>query len=155
MANQKMVQLLGLGFVTGCFCLGIGIGVFIRFGQLQPSDAATSSTELEPIPFAVPEPGPLGEEQTFPNTITIKAVGDIIPSTNFPNYREPRFQKQLLPKSVKGYLQGTDILFGNFESSLTNYPYTTKDVIREQVFGFRSPLTYAKLFTEAGFNAFN
>ncbi|QSJ18388.1 CapA family protein [Nostoc sp. UHCC 0702] len=155
MVNSRVVQLLSVGFISGCFCIGIGIGVFIRFGQLLPSDAATSSTESQPIPFAVPEPLAPGGEGTFPDTITIKAVGDIIPGTNFPNYRLPRYRDQLLPKSVRGHLEGADILFGNFESSLTTYPYTTKDISRGQVFAFRSPPAYAELFADAGFNVFN
>lgn len=155
MVSSRVVQLLSVGFVSGCFCLGIGIGVFIRFGQLLPSDAATSSTESQPIPFAVPEPLAPGGEGTFPDTITIKAVGDIIPGTNFPNYRLPRYRDQLLPKSVRGHLEGADILFGNFESSLTTYPNTTKDISRGQVFAFRSPPAYAELFADAGFNVFN
>ncbi len=151
MANQRLVQLLSLSFVSCCFCLGIGIGVFIRFGQLQPSDAATTSTEPEPFPFAFPEPTPPpGKEQSFLDTITIKAVGDIIPGTNFPNYKLPRFRNQLLPKSVRTHLQGSDILFGNFESSLTNYPYTTKDISRGQVFAFRSPPAYAHCLLRLG-----
>ncbi|MFN6571392.1 capsule biosynthesis protein [Dendronalium sp. ChiSLP03b] len=94
MANQRVLQLLSLGFISGCFCLGIGIGVFIRFGQLQPSDAAIPSTEPEPIPFAVPEPAPLGGEQIFSDVITVKPIEDIIADTNFSNYRLPRFQEQ-------------------------------------------------------------
>lgn len=39
--------------------------------------------------------------------------------------RLPRFRDQLLPKSVRTQLQGSDILFGNFESSLTNTPYVS------------------------------
>jgi poly-gamma-glutamate capsule biosynthesis protein CapA/YwtB (metallophosphatase superfamily) len=156
MANQRLVQLLSLSFISCCFCLGIGIGIFIRFGQLQPSDAATTSTEPESFPFAFPEPTPpSGKEESFADTITIKAVGDIIPGTNFPNYRLPRLGKNLLPKSVRAYLRGSDILFGNFESSLTNYPYTTKDIRKRQVFAFRSPPAYAQVFAEAGFNVFN
>ncbi|NDJ25159.1 CapA family protein [Nostoc sp. B(2019)] len=154
MANQRLVQLLSLSFISCCFCVGIGIGVFIRFGQLQPSDAATTSTETEPFPFAIPEPTPPPGKEHL-DTITIKAVGDIIPGTNFPNYRLPRLSNQLLPKSVRAYLQGADILFGNFESSLTNYPYTTKDISRGQVFAFRSPPVYAQMFAKAGFNVFN
>ncbi|MBH8560833.1 CapA family protein [Nostoc sp. CENA67] len=155
MVNRRLVQLLSVGFISGCFCLGIGIGVFIRFGQLLPSDAATSSTESNSFPFAVPEPLPPGGEETFPDTITIKAVGDIIPGTNFPNYRLPRDRNKLLPNSVREQLEGADILLGNFETSLTNYPYTTKDISRGQVFAFRSPPAYAELFADAGFNVFN
>jgi poly-gamma-glutamate capsule biosynthesis protein CapA/YwtB (metallophosphatase superfamily) len=92
-----------------------------------------------------------GEEKT----ITIKAVGDIIPGTNFPDYRLPRDRNQLLPQAVRTHLQGSDILFGNFESSLTTHPYSAKDIRRGQTFAFRSPPNYAQLFAEVGFNVFN
>jgi hypothetical protein len=84
MAKLRLGSLFSLGFISGCFCLGLGIGVFIRFGQEQRSDAATT-TELQ-LPFVIPN-----NEQTPTDTITIKAVGDVIPGTNFPTYRLPCF----------------------------------------------------------------
>ncbi|WP_017654230.1 CapA family protein [Fortiea contorta] len=148
MARLGLGRLFSLGFISGCFCLGVGIGVFMRLGQEQRSDAAT--TNEQQLPFVTPN-----NQESPGDTITIKAVGDVIPGTNFPNYRLPRFTHQLLPKSVRSYLQGADILFGNFESSLTTYPYTSKDISRGQVFAFRSPPAYAQLFADVGFNVFN
>ncbi|MEH2449809.1 CapA family protein [Nostoc sp.] len=155
MANHSMGRVLSFSFISVCLYLGISIGVIIRLGQSQRLNAAT--TPIEPVQFPLPIPvtPSTTKQQSFPDTITIKAVGDIIPGTNFPNYRLPRFRDQLLPKSVKTQLQGSDILFGNFESNLTNYPYTAKDISRGQVFAFRSPPAYAQLFAEAGFNVFN
>ena len=156
MANHSMGRVLSFSFISVCLYLGISIGVIIRLGQSQRLNAATTPTEPVQFPLPIPELTPSTiKQQTFPDTITIKAVGDIIPGTNFPNYRLPRFRDQLLPKSVRTQLQGSDILFGNFESSLTNYPYTAKDISRGQVFAFRSPPAYAQLFAEAGFNVFN
>ncbi|MBN3911256.1 MAG: CapA family protein [Nostoc sp. NMS1] len=156
MANLSLGRGLSFSFISICLYMGISIGVFIRLGQSQQLNAATTPTEPVSLPFAIPEPAALKQKlQTSSDIITIKAVGDIIPGTNFPNYRLPRFRDQLLPKSVRSHLQGSDILFGNFESSLTNYPYTTKDTSRGQVFAFRSPPGYARLFAEAGFNVFN
>lgn len=150
MVNQKLRHLFSVGFISCCFCLGIGIGIFIRFGQMQRSDAATTPTESLQLPFVLPE-----NQENPSDTITIKAVGDVIPGTNYPNYRLPRFRDELLPKSVRGYLQGADILFGNFESSLTNYPYSAKDVSQGQTFAFRSPPDYAQLFADVGFDVMN
>lgn len=150
MANRSQGRLFSFGFIGFCFCAGISIGIIIRFGQLQRSDAASTPTESVPFPFSDSE-----EQQTLSDTITIKAVGDIIPGTNFPSNKLPRNHNQLLPKSVRAYLQGSDILFGNFESSLTKHPYTAKDISRGQTFAFRSPPAYAQLFSEAGFNVFN
>ena len=88
-------------------------------------------------------------------TVVIQAVGDIIPGTNFPDRRLPQNKNQLIPQSVRKYFKKADILFGNFESSLTNHPYSAKDISRGQVFAFRSPPKYTKLFTDVGFDVFN
>lgn len=148
MANQKLGRLLPFSFISFCFCLGIGIGLFMRFGQLQRTNAATTSTDTDPVPLSVPE-------NASPDTITIQAVGDVIPGTNYPNYRLPGDRNQLIPKSVRGYLQRANLLFGNFETSLTNYPYSAKDITQGQVFAFRSPPSYAQLFADVGFNVMN
>ncbi|MHC5757075.1 CapA family protein [Nostoc sp.] len=156
MVNRSLGRVFSFSVISICLYLGISIGVIIRLGQSQRLNAATKPTESVQFPLTIPELTPSKtQQQTFPNTITIKAVGDIIPGTNFPNHRLPRFREQLLPKSVRTHLQGSDILFGNFESSLTNYPYTAKDISRGQVFAFRSPPAYAQLFANAGFNVFN
>ncbi|MBD2531949.1 CapA family protein [Nostoc flagelliforme FACHB-838] len=156
MVDRSLGRVFSFSFISICLYLGISIGVIIRLGQSQRLNAATKPTEPVQARLSIPELTPSAKkEQTFTKTITIKAVGDIIPGTNFPNHRLPRFRDQLLPKSVRSHLQGSDILFGNFESSLTNYPYTAKDISRGQVFAFRSPPAYARLFAEAGFNVFN
>ncbi|WP_373526332.1 CapA family protein [Nostoc sp.] len=156
MANRSIGRVVSFSFISVCLYLGISIGIVIRLGQSQRLNAATTPTEPVVFPSAISEVTPsIIEQQTFTDTVTIKAVGDIIPGTNFPSHKLPRFQDQLLPKSVRTHLQGSDILFGNFESSLTNYPYTDKDISRGQVFAFRSPPKYARLFGEAGFNVLN
>ncbi|MEM9927660.1 MAG: CapA family protein [Cyanobacteria bacterium P01_D01_bin.50] len=95
---------------------------------------------------------PESSTQSLPDSISIKAVGDMVPGTNFPSNRLPANPNQLFPKSVRDKLQGTDILFGNFESTITNHPYSTKDISRGQVFAFRSPPQHAKLFADVGFD---
>lgn len=98
---------------------------------------------------------PSTEKKNTAKSIVIKAVGDVIPGTNYPNYRLPSNSNQLISKSVKAYLSQADVLFGNFETTLTNYRYSAKDVSRGQVFAFRSPPEYANLFSDAGFDVFN
>ncbi|MEA5581752.1 CapA family protein [Nodularia harveyana UHCC-0300] len=156
MANQRLVQLLSLSFISGCFCIGIGMGVSIRRGQWQVSETTTVASEAELYFVTESEPTVLPEtEKTVLNTVSIKAVGDIIPGTNFPDYRLPQSPDQLLPKAVRGYLQGADIVLGNLETTLTNHPQTAKNISRGQVFAFRSPPSYRSLFAEVGFNVFH
>lgn len=83
--------------------------------------------------------------------ITIKSVGDIIPGTNYP-YNKLHPQKQVLFAGVKTALQDADIVFGNFESTLTNYPRSAKDVSRGLVFAFRTPPEYTSILKDAGFD---
>ena len=83
--------------------------------------------------------------------ITIKAVGDIIPGTNYPrNKLHPK--KQELFASVKPLLQDADIVFGNFESTLTSYPKSRKRMGSGKVFAFRTPPEYKYLLKDAGFH---
>ncbi len=149
MVNQRLRKLLSLIFISTCLCVGVGIGSAIRIGKIQASDQPPKPVESLPI---LP---PATEEQIFPDSITIQAVGDVIPGTNYPNNRLPRDRNQLISKSVRLHLQRADILFGNFETSLTNYPYSSKNITQGQTFAFRSPPEYAKLFSDVGFNVFN
>ncbi len=83
--------------------------------------------------------------------ITIKAVGDIIPGTNYP-YNKLSSNKASLFKAVKPALQDADLVFGNFESTLTNYPNSAKSIGRGLVFAFRTPPEYTALLKDAGFD---
>lgn len=152
MANRNQIELLAFSFLSVCFCLGISLGVTIKFGRVQQANA--NATEIPAFPDST-NPDFIPNLESEEKTITIKAVGDIIPGTNFPDYRLPRDRNQLLSQSVRTHLQGSDILFGNFESSLTNHPYSAKDISRGQTFAFRSPPNYAQLFAEVGFNVLN
>jgi poly-gamma-glutamate capsule biosynthesis protein CapA/YwtB (metallophosphatase superfamily) len=147
--KETLWRSLSLGFIGVCLCFGIGIGYAIRLTQLQQSPNSTPANQ--PLPILPP----VKEEQIFPEYITIQAVGDVIPGTNFPNYRLPGDRNQLFPKSVRAYLEKGDLLFGNMETTLTKHPTTSKDISRGQVFAFRSPPAYAKLFADVGFDVFN
>ncbi|HEY9875446.1 MAG TPA: CapA family protein, partial [Candidatus Obscuribacterales bacterium] len=122
---------------------------------------STSNTSPTSAPQKKPAPlSPENSQSDFPSKptsekkgdyITIKAVGDIVPGTNFPNYRLPD-NNQILFEKVKASLKGADILFGNFESTLTNHSRCAKDTSRSMVFAFRTPPEYAKVLKNTGFN---
>ncbi len=121
-----------------------------------PAKAPTPKPSPAPAtPTPQPSPPAKPKSQVKGTSITIKAVGDVIPGTNYPDYRLPDDPKTLLPDPIQTYLKSADLTFGNFESSLTTYPYSTKDVSRGQVFAFRSPPEYAQLFAQSGFDVFN
>jgi poly-gamma-glutamate capsule biosynthesis protein CapA/YwtB (metallophosphatase superfamily) len=131
------------------------------------SEASTSEQKNLPInPTATNNPNPnnqfnwrsarvliqanfLGNRKA--ETITLKAVGDMIPGTNYPSYKLPENQ-QILFQAIAGYLTGSDVLFGNFESTLTTHPYAAKDINQANVFAFRTPPEYAKQLKQVGFD---
>lgn len=84
--------------------------------------------------------------------VVIKAVGDIIPGTNYPYYRLPQDANNLFQRIVPYLQKENDILFGNYESTLTDYPYSAKDITQANTFAFRSPPAYAQVISQAGFD---
>ncbi|MEM7063714.1 MAG: CapA family protein [Cyanobacteria bacterium P01_B01_bin.77] len=84
--------------------------------------------------------------------VVIKAVGDIIPGTNYPYYRLPQDANVLFQRIVPYLQKENDILFGNYESTLTDHPYSAKDISRSNTFAFRSPPAYAQIIRQAGFD---
>ncbi len=109
----------------------------------EPSPVVTTP---EPRVPAVPAPPPVAERR-----LRIKAVGDMVLGTNFPNHRLPT-DPQILFAQVKPQLQGADILFGNYESTLTDYPHPFKNTSSGRSFAFRSPPSYAQLLRQVGFD---
>ncbi|MFH7030692.1 MAG: CapA family protein [Heteroscytonema crispum UTEX LB 1556] len=157
MANKLLRRFLSLSFISFCLLTGIGIDSFLRFGQSQAADGTAIPTKPIPDLYTFPDSTspPVIEEPNFSDTITIQAVGDVIPGTNYPNNRLLGDKNLLIPKSVRAYLQRADLLFGNLETSLTTYPYSSKDINKGQIFAFRSPPAYAQLFADVGFDVFN
>lgn len=113
---------------------------------LSPTPSATLVTTLK-IPKIELQP-------TSDTIISIKAVGDIIPGTNYPYNKLPQ-DKDSLFSNVKGYLSGADLLFGNYEGTLTDYAYSSKTMGRGLVFAFRTPPSYVKVLKDAGFDILN
>ncbi|MEM6403808.1 MAG: CapA family protein [Cyanobacteria bacterium P01_D01_bin.116] len=129
--------------------LGLSVSIVILAAALS------SSLRVNPRKITAQNSGQSSRQtstETLPDSIRIKAVGDMVPGTNFPNNKLPANPNQLFPQAVREKLQGSDILFGNFESTITNHPNSTKDISRGQVFAFRSPPKDAKLFAEVGFD---
>lgn len=85
-------------------------------------------------------------------SITIKAVGDIVPGTLYPERRVPEKPYEEIFAPIQEHLGGADILFGNLESTLTEYPHTRKNTRSKHVFAFRSPVSMAQVLNRAGFS---
>jgi hypothetical protein len=128
--------------------LGFGVSLVVLAAVFSPSTLVHSPKITAPSGQSSLQ----SVTEKLPDSIKIKAVGDMVPGTNFPDNRLPANLNQLFPNSVREKLQGSDILFGNFESTITNHPNSIKDTSRGQVFAFRNPPEYAQLFTEVGFD---
>ena len=94
-------------------------------------------------------------EEVF--TLSITAVGDVMPGTQYPSER-------LLPPndgidifdSVKTYLGGTDIVFGNLEGVLLEGEFSPRKYDDSSIsYRFQIPERYAGLIKSAGFNLIN
>lgn len=125
----------------------VGIGYSDR--QVQPEPRVVSAIALPQKLIAQlprsPAPAPI-----IP-TIRIKAVGDMVLGTNFPSNRlHP--QPTALLSAIAPLLQDADLVFGNFESTLTNTNASSKDTSRPNVFAFRTPPDYNELLRNAGFD---
>lgn len=112
----------------------------------EPSPAIT--TPEPTLPAVPPVPAPSDRR------LRLKAVGDIVLGSNFPHNRLPADPQQLFAQ-VKSHLQGADLLFGNYESTLTDYPHPFKSTGSGRSFAFRSPPSYAQVLRQAGFHVLN
>ncbi|MEM8639082.1 MAG: CapA family protein [Cyanobacteria bacterium P01_G01_bin.54] len=104
--------------------------------------AQLSPFELPPLP---PEPR---------MTLRLKAVGDMVLGTNYPGNRLHPEPNRLLA-GIAPLLQDADVVFGNFESTLTQHTIPSKDTRRPNVFAFRTPPSYNQLLQAAGFTVLN
>ncbi|MGL5062061.1 MAG: CapA family protein, partial [Microcoleus sp.] len=152
--SRISIGLMSLFFVPVC-------GLVLGSQFYKPSTKADRETQERSNPSTTAKTATLPASKSpsqaaktpvnLPATVSIKAVGDIIPGTNFPYNKLPD-NKENLFKDVKPQLKGADILFGNFESTMTDYPYSAKGVGGGRLFAFRTPPSYAKILKDAGFN---
>ncbi|MGK7925444.1 MAG: CapA family protein [Spirulina sp.] len=128
-------------FCIFSFLLGMGSTPFEEVNKL--SEESTVQLIVEGLP-----------EIPKPERLRLKAVGDIIPGTNYPDNRlHPR--KEELFAAVEPLLDEAEIVFGNLESTLTNATVSSKKMGSGLVFAFRTPPNYSKLLKEVGFDILN
>ncbi|MEM9540905.1 MAG: CapA family protein [Cyanobacteria bacterium P01_E01_bin.42] len=125
-------------FCIFSFILGMGSSAFQEVSKL--SEESTLRSIANDLPAMPPS-----------DRLRLKAVGDIIPGTNYPDNRlHPR--KEELFAAVEPLLDDAEIVFGNFESTLTNTTVSSKQMESGLVFAFRTPPDYGNLLKEAGFD---
>lgn len=125
---------------------------------------ATPTATATPVPSATATPPPAatqpGAAAATEVAVTIKAVGDMIPGSNYSGKsllpteagEALAAEREFLFGNIKPFFNEADILFGNFESTLTDYPYPAKDTSQGMTFAFRTPPVYAQMFKDLGFD---
>jgi hypothetical protein len=91
------------------------------------------------------------------NSINIKAVGDLMIGSTFPNSsRLPINEGKDIFKLAQKDLSGSDILFGNLEGPLVDQGQSVKCGARSNnCFAFKSPTKYGEIYQKAGFDVFS
>jgi hypothetical protein len=127
---------------------------------VSPTSSPTSSSPTaSPSPVAS-SPAASPANPVTDVAVTIKAVGDMIPGSNYRGKAdlptEPgealAAEREFLFGNIKPFFDDNDLLFGNFESTLTDYPTSAKDTSQNMTFAFRTPPVYAQMFKELGFD---
>jgi len=87
------------------------------------------------------------------DTITVIGVGDIMMGTNYPENKLPENDGSFLMEGVEPHLRDADITFGNLEGTLLDSGGTVKTCKDPKVcYAFRTPVSYVKNLTNAGFD---
>ena len=104
-----------------------------------------------PAPASPPEPEPL-PEQDHPG-LTLAAVGDIMPGTDFPENILPDDDGVSFFSAVAPVLSAPDVTFGNFEGVLLDGGEPVKQCKDKRIcYLFRTPTRYAQYLRDAGFD---
>lgn len=85
-------------------------------------------------------------------SVTIKAVGDIVIGSDWPTSVYPPGFNLDLENRLKRVIGPADAVFGNFEGALTTHSVSTKAPNFSTVFAFRMPPSFAQMLKSAGFN---
>ena len=87
-----------------------------------------------------------------PETVTLKAVGDIVLGSDWPVSRYPAGFDKDAQARLRRVLGNADVTFGNFEGALTAHDVSTKTTGSAASFAFRMPSRFASLLKSVGFN---
>lgn len=147
LGNQILLRVL-----LCVFSFTVGIGYSERHPEPVVERAVVAPLLPQHLLAQLPK-GPMPQAPP-PPTVRLKAVGDMVLGTNYPRNRLPSPPETLF-RAVLPLLQEADLVFGNFESTLTNFGRPSKDASRPNVFVFRTPPSYSQLLRSTGFQVLN
>ncbi|MDH4133942.1 MAG: CapA family protein, partial [Gammaproteobacteria bacterium] len=93
-----------------------------------------------------------GSPSASSETVSLRAVGDVVLGNNWPSGGWPAGYEKAAPQQLKRVLGQADTIFGNFEGTLTTYQHSNKVPRGTSVFAFRMPPHFATLLRDAGFD---
>lgn len=93
-----------------------------------------------------------GTSSASSDTVSLRAVGDLVLGNNWPSGGWPAGYEKAAPLQLKRVLGEADTIFGNFEGALTTHNVSTKTPRGTSVFAFRMPPHFATLLHDAGFD---
>ncbi|MCK4642764.1 CapA family protein [bacterium] len=96
-----------------------------------------------------------GASHASAQTVTIKAVGDIMMGTKYPTPNLPPDDGKGLFLNVEDTLKGSDLLLGNLEGVFSVYNKSEKNVGTGKYYAFNMPIYYAQYLKSAGFDVLN
>ncbi len=118
-----------------------------------PPAKAPSPVPAAPPPAQTVEPAPAPPPPATHPGLTLAAVGDIMPGTDFPENILPDDDGLGFFDGVTPVLSAPDITFGNFEGVLLDGGQPVKQCKDKRVcFLFRTPTRYARYLKLAGFD---
>lgn len=148
-------------FLLGSLFFVIALALFFGFIDKQEPESNWSTSIETTQKDTLPPTVPLQEEETKEavadtnnKTINIIGVGDMMLGTNYPSksYLPPKDGSTMLA-DVNDILQSADITFGNLEGTILNQGGTAKRCGNPKAcYVFRSPESYVKHFSKAGFD---
>ena len=126
-----------------------GVALLLLAGCATQPPAAPPATATTP---SVPPALPMQPAPTHPG-LTVTAVGDIMPGTDFPENILPDDDGVGFLEAVTPSLTGADVTFGNFEGVLQDGGEPVKLCKDKRIcFLFRTPTRYAAYLARAGFD---
>lgn len=173
--RSKLTLPLALSVCAGFVGLGAGLSYLkiVKANQIDRAKTTEASNPVDPAADATIAPptasstglaalptSPLSTPATPEVAVTIKAVGDLIPGSTYSGRsdlpteagEQLTAEREFLFGNIKPFFDEADILFGNFESTLTDEPYPAKDTSQNMTFAFRTPPVYAQMLQELGFD---
>jgi poly-gamma-glutamate capsule biosynthesis protein CapA/YwtB (metallophosphatase superfamily) len=131
------------------FLLGLSCILLASCAAAPPPSAPGVAA---PAPVSAPPATPRLPKPTHPG-LTLAAVGDIMPGTDFPENILPDDDGLSFFDGVTPVLSAPDIAFGNFEGVLLDGGEPVKQCKnKKQCFLFRTPTRYATYLKLAGFD---